>query len=218
LNALHTYKRENVPPRALAEEACDLEINILGEPIGKQDQYLAAFGGITCLNIAKDGKVEVEPLNISFHSAAELESNIMIFYTGVTRSASHILKDQKEAGERNDEKIVSSLHAIKQIGIEIREALEKGELKQFGKLLNTHWETKKKLSGKISSDKIDEIYNCAIACGAYGGKIMGAGGGGFFMFYCENGKEKLRKEMDNFGLKEMRFRFDYEGSKVISNI
>jgi len=218
LNALHSYRRENVARERLAEEACYIEVDRLGEPIGKQDQYVAAFGGINSYEIDLDGKVRVDPVRISGHAEAELESNIVLFYTGITRDASRILGGIKEAEEKGTGRVVETMHRIKEIGYEVRDALASGDLTRFGELLDVHWQTKKNLSNDVSSSRIDALYQIAKRNGALGGKIMGAGGGGFFMFYSESGKKKLRDAMTKEGLKEVRFRFDYEGSKALLNL
>jgi len=218
LNALHSLKRENVSHQTLAEEACEIEIDILGEPIGKQDQYVASFGGINCYEIEKDGTVRVKSLNISSNSVAELESNLLLFYTGIKRNASKILRRQKQDQETGVNRVIETMHKIKEIGYQIRDCLSNGDMHGFGELLDVHWRTKKNLSDKVSNNCIDELYDIAMRNGALGGKIMGAGGGGFFVFYSENGKAKLRHAMINKGLKEVRFRFDFEGSKIILNL
>jgi len=217
LNALHTYKRESITAKALAEEACRIEIDILGEPVGKQDQYMAAFGGITCLTFAKNGEVTVTPLNISPDIIEELERHIMLFYTGIRRNSADVLSGQNNASQRDDKKVIENLHKIKEIGEEAKIALESGTVHRFGELLHTHWQSKKNLSHKVSRPEIDRWYALARQNGALGGKIMGAGGGGFFMFYVQGNKSKLRQVMRGEGLREMRFKFDLEGSKVLVN-
>ena len=217
LNALHTYKRESITAKALAEEACRIEIDILGEPVGKQDQYMAAFGGITCLTFAKNGEVTVTPLNISPDIIEELERHIMLFYTGIRRNSADVLSGQNNASQRDDKKVIENLHKIKEIGEEAKIALESGNVHRFGELLHTHWQSKKNLSHKVSRPEIDRWYALARQNGALGGKIMGAGGGGFFMFYVEGNKNRLRQAMRRENLREMRFKFDLEGSKVLVN-
>ncbi len=217
LNALHTYKRESITMKALAEEACKIEIDILKEPIGKQDQYMAVFGGIICLTFSKNGEVTVTPLNISPDTIEELERHIMLFYTGIRRHTADVLSQQDKASEKEDRKVIESLHKIKEIGEEIKVALESGNVHRFGELLDVHWQTKKTLSNKVSRPEIDRWYALARQNGALGGKIMGAGGGGFFMFYVQGNKNKLRQVMRGEGLREMRFKFDLEGSKVLVN-
>src|SRR4030042_3147955 len=218
LNGLHTLKRESLTLQQLAEEACKIEIDILGKPIGKHDQYIAAFGGLTCLEIEKDGNVKVCNGEISHAIIDELEKNILLFFTGTSRDANEILSSQSKGAEREDSQIVDTLHRIKEIGYQIKDALESGNLAKFGYLLDKHWHVKKNLSGKISDSKIDRLYEKAKENGALGGKIMGAGGGGFFMFYCEEHGNHLRKAMAEEGLREMRYRFDFEGSKVLINL
>ncbi len=217
LNALHTYKKEKVSAKELAEEACFLEIELLKEPIGKQDQYVAAYGGVICLEIDRLGNTKVEQLRLSEDAKDQLENNTLLFYTGIRRSAGEVLKSQNKATSVNHKKVVESLHQIKKIGEETKQAFEKEDLNRFGKLLDLHWLTKKKLSNKISSSQVNRWYEIARKNGASGGKLMGAGGGGFFMFYCNNGKNGFRKIMKNEGLREMPFRLDFEGSKVLVN-
>lgn len=219
LNALHAYKREFVTQRQLAEEACHIEIEVLGEPIGKQDQYIAAFGGITCLTFDKNGEVQVEPLRISDEILDQLESNLMFFFTGRERSASEILTEQDEKSRRNDPVISENLHRVKAIGLETRKRLEKGDVDSLGELLHAHWEIKKERSRKISAPFIDDCYQLALKSGALGGKLIGAGGGGFFMFYCHNSdRPKLAEAMKGIGLRPVRFHFDFEGAKILVNM
>ncbi len=217
-NALHALKREHVSIEELAEEACYLEIERLGEPIGKQDQYIAAFGGITCLEIDREGGVRPCSLNLPEGVIQELENNVMIFYTGIKRSASEVLSGQSRAAQEGDPRVVEALHMIKEIGREIKGALERGDLNRFGWLLDQHWRVKKNLSDKVSNGEIDAWYETARANGALGGKVMGAGGGGFFMFYCPDGnKSRLREALSGEGLRELRIGIDFEGSKVLVN-
>jgi len=217
LHALHTYKREKVSASELAEEACFLEIQLLKEPIGKQDQYAAAYGGVLFLEIDRLGNVKVEPLHLSEDAKDQLESNTLLFYTGIRRSAGKILSTQSRAASVKRQKTLESLHKIKKIGEETRLAFEEENLDRFGELLDVHWQTKKQLSNKITSIQVDRWYQLARKNGASGGKLMGAGGGGFFMFYCSNGKNGFRKTMQKEGLREMPFRLDFEGSKVLVN-
>ncbi len=219
LNALHSYKRDYESQKQLAEEACHIEINVLKEPIGKQDQYMAAFGGLTCLTFEKNGDVIVEPLNISSEDMDRLEGNILLFHTGIERSASEILSEQDEKSQKDDSGMIENLHSIKEIGLETRKLLEKGNIDAMGELLHTHWELKKKRSSNISNPFIDECYEAARKNGAIGGKIMGAGGGGFFLFYCNNSdKARVSQVMKKIGLKPMKFRFDFEGAKILVNM
>ncbi len=214
LKALHTYKREEVSAKKLAEEAADIEMNVLKEPIGKQDQYASAFGGILNLKIEKNGSVFASPLDISYSTLEELENNLVLFSTGITHSAVEVITDQKKNLESQEEKL-NQMHEIKHIGQEIKKSLEAGEPSKFGKWLNVHWELKKGFSKKMTSSKIDEIYSLGLKKGASGGKLIGAGGGGFLMFYVENKKKELREAMEKEGLKELKFKFDLDGCKII---
>ena len=218
LNALHAMKREHVPLDELAEEACHIEIGRLGEPIGKQDQYIAAFGGITCLEIDREGGVRVSPVELPDETVQELENSTMIFYTGIQRSASEVLRDQSKATEESDTQVTRALHMIKDIGREVMSALGRGDLDRYGRLMDQHWQVKKTLSNKVTAGNLDRWYETAKSHGALGGKVMGAGGGGFFMFYCPNGqKGRLREALTAEGLKEMRLGIDFEGTKVLVN-
>jgi D-glycero-alpha-D-manno-heptose-7-phosphate kinase len=218
LNALHAYKREFLAQQQLAEEACYIEIEVLGEPIGKQDQYLAAFGGLTCLTFEKDGYVLVEPLRIDAEVLDQLENNLILFFTGTERSASEILLDQDTKSKQDDAEMVQNLHYTKEIGLATRKYLEKGQVDMVGDLFHTHWETKKKRSPNISNPMIDEYYETARENGALGGKLIGAGGGGFLMFYCKNGdKHKVIESIQKMGLKWERFHFDFEGTRILVN-
>ena len=219
LNALHAYKREFVTQRQLAEEACHIEIDILGEPIGKQDQYMTAFGGITCLTFEKNGDVLVEPLRVSEETIGQLEDNLLLFSTGIERSASAILRDQNVKSQQGDADMIENLSQIKQIGLDTRKILEKGDLAEFGSLFDVHWRIKKKRSKVITDPFLDECYEAALKNGAIGGKLMGAGGGGFFMFYCRNSERpKLSQTMKKMGLTPMKFDFDFEGAKILVNM
>jgi D-glycero-alpha-D-manno-heptose-7-phosphate kinase len=214
LKGLHTLKKNIVHPAELAEQACHIEIDILKEPIGKQDQYIAAFGGITCFRFLNNGQVEAKPLSMSSETLYNLEDNLVMFFTGYTRSASEILEDQDQKSRANDREMISNLHFIKEIGRATKEALEKDDLWQFAELMNEHWEHKKRRSQNISNERINEIYELARKNGALGGKLIGAGGGGFLMFYSED-KVSLRHAMRQAGLEEVRFRFDFEGTKLV---
>lgn len=223
LNGLHCYKSAPISPHDLAEEACFIEINVLKHPVGKQDQYTAAFGGFTILNIEKNGLVKVDRPAISEDIIDELENSLMIYYTHTSRSTSEILKEQSKATQdkksNTHREVVESLHQIKDIGYKTLEAITKGNLDEFGKLMDVHWRTKKKLSKKISNTMIDDLYEVGISNGALGGKILGAGGGGFMLFYCPKVYQAdLTNAMANAGLRRMRFKFDFDGSKVMMNV
>lgn len=218
LKALHTLNQEAVDTADLAEEACEIEIERLKKPVGKQDQYLAAFGGITHLEIDKDGQVKVDRLLIDKDKARELENSLLVFYTGLRRSSGKILKHQDEATKDKKKATSSHLVKIKEIGQEVLGAIKKGDINKFGALLDFHWQYKKKLSQAISSSQVDVWYEKARLAGALGGKLMGAGGGGFFVFCCPGDKKNLRQAMKEEGLEEMFINFDYQGVKVVADI
>jgi D-glycero-alpha-D-manno-heptose-7-phosphate kinase len=215
LKALHTYTKNLVHPRELAEQACTIEIDRLGEPIGKQDQYIAAFGGLTCFQFLPEGQVEAWPLKISTETLYNLEDNLLLFFTGYSRAAGSILKEQDDKSKQSDPSMVDNLHFVKQLGYASRAALEAGDLRRFAELMNVHWEHKKQRSRAMSNSDINAWYDLAMAHGALGGKLIGAGGGGFLMFYAED-KARLRHAMTAIGLREVRFRFDFEGTKVVT--
>ncbi len=215
LKALHTYKKNLVHPRDLAEQACHIELDRLGEPIGKQDQYIAAFGGLTCFRFLPDGKVEAWPLRISSETLYNLEDNLLLFFTGYSRSASSILKEQDDRSKESDPSMIANLHFIKDLGYQSKEALETGDLDRFAELMNVHWQWKRQRSGGMSNADIDRWYELARKNGALGGKLIGAGGGGFLMFYAHD-KTRLRRALSATGLREVRFRFDFEGTKVVA--
>ena len=215
LKALHAHKRNLIHPRDLAEQACKIEIDILKEPIGKQDQYIAAYGGITCFRFMPNGKVEAQPLKLATRTLHELEDHLLLFFTGYTRSAGEILKEQDTRSKQNDQSMMNNLHYIKQIGRETCETLEAGNVARFGTLMNDHWKHKKARSASMSNARIDHWYELAMKNGALGGKLIGAGGGGFLMFLCEE-RARLREAMAAEGLEQVRFRFDFEGTKVIA--
>lgn len=214
LKALHAHKRNLVHPAELAAQACDIELNRLKEPIGKQDQYIAAFGGLTCFNFLPDGRVEAWPLKVSDETRDNLEDNLLLFFTGYARSASAILKEQDTKSKSDDKGMIENLHFVKDLGLQSKAALEAGNLHEFARLMDVHWQRKKQRSGGMSNPKINEWYDIALANGALGGKLIGAGGGGFLMFYADD-KPKLRHAMRQNGLKEVRFRFDFEGTKLV---
>jgi D-glycero-alpha-D-manno-heptose-7-phosphate kinase len=215
LKALHTYKKNLMHPRDLAEQACHIELDLLGEPIGKQDQYIAAYGGLTCFQFLPNDQVEAWPHKIDTETLYNLEDNLLLFFTGYNRSASSILKEQDDKSKQRDQSMIDNLHFVKELGYQSKDALESGDLRQFAELMNTHWEYKKQRSGAMSNTDINTWYDLAMSNGALGGKLIGAGGGGFLMFYAED-KTSLRHAMAQTGLREVRFRFDFEGTKVVS--
>jgi D-glycero-alpha-D-manno-heptose-7-phosphate kinase len=214
LKSLHAHERKLLLPSQIAKLACEIEIDRLGEPIGKQDQYIAAYGGITCFHFNPDDTVDAAPLRITPETLYDLEDNLLLFFTGFARSASGILKHQVEATQQDDEEMLSNLHYVKELGYRSQKALEGGKTALFGEIMHEHWAHKKKRSGGMSNGQIDEWYELGKKNGAIGGKLVGAGGGGFLMFYAED-RRKLRQAMAQAHLDEVRFRFDFEGTKVI---
>ncbi len=218
LNAVHTLTQSPSAPEILAEEACHIELERLHKPIGKQDQYMAAFGGLTKLEISKNGKVRATRLCLPRELMETLEHNILLFYTGEVRDSAKVLEQQNASAEKKTDGVLTNLSQIKDIGIEICDAIIRGNLHRFGQLLDVHWEVKKRLSRGVSNPQIDSWYQLARRNGAIGGKISGAGGGGFLMLYCEQNKARLREAMRRAGLRELNFRFEFEGSKVVFDI
>ncbi|MGA2241485.1 MAG: galactokinase [Verrucomicrobiota bacterium] len=214
LKTLHAHKKNLVHPAELAAQACEIELVRLKEPIGKQDQYIAAYGGITCFKFLPDGRVEAWPLKLSDETRDSLEDNLLLFFTGYSRSASAILKEQDQKSKQDDAAMIENLHFVKDLGLQNQRALEAGDLREFARLMDVHWQRKKQRSGGMSNPKINEWYDLAMAGGALGGKLIGAGGGGFLMFYADD-KVRLRRAMRQAGLKEVRFRFDFEGTKLV---
>jgi D-glycero-alpha-D-manno-heptose-7-phosphate kinase len=214
LKALYTHRKRPLHQEELAELACHIEIDKLEEPIGKQDQYIAAYGGVTCFTFHKDNKVTPTPLVMSMSTMFDLEDNLLLFFTGFSRSASSILQDQQNRSQSNDAHMLENLHYVKDLGYQIKEALMLGNTSQFGELMHEHWEHKKRRSAGMSNEKIDQWYEIAMKNGALGGKLVGAGGGGFLMFMAHD-RNKLRQAMVSAGLEEVRFKFDFEGTKVV---
>ena len=219
LNALHTFKHDFVSSRQLAEEACRIEIDVLKEPIGKQDQYIAAFGGISAFTFNTDGSVAVERVPIQPDVLEELESNLLIFYSGVERAASKVLSEQSKNITKNEDNAVERMHRIKELGRETLRILTRGNIDAYGELLHEHWMNKRKLTSNMSDSTIDEHYEAARAAGAIGGKLMGAGGGGFFMFYTAPAeRRRVYAAMTARGLRPLRFRFDTSGAHIVANL
>lgn len=214
LKGLYAHYRRNIHPSELAELACKIELEKLGEPIGKQDQYIAAFGGITAFTFNTDGTVLSESLPVSTQTLHNLEDNLLLFFTGISRSASSILSDQDVKSRADNNEMLENLHFTKELGYRSRDALIEGDTIQFGALMHEHWMHKKKRSSGMSSEFINSAYEFALKNGAVGGKLVGAGGGGFLMFYASD-KNKLRNAMSSLNLEEVRFKFDFEGTKVI---
>jgi len=215
LKALYAMRRDHVSTQQLAEMACYIEIDQLGEPVGKQDQYIAAFGGITSFEFGTDDSVVVEPLQIPATAMHDLELNLMLFFTGYSRSASSILRDQSTRSETGDAEMWRNLDETRQLGYEIRAALERGEPEAFGSLMNDHWQRKRRRSSGMSNPVIDDLYELGMKNGAVGGKLVGAGAGGFLMFYASD-SAPLRRAFRDRGLDEVVFRFDHDGSSVVA--
>jgi len=215
LRALYAYKREHVTAGALAEEACHIEIDILSEPVGKQDQYIAAFGGLSCFDIDSDGKVRVSPLPISVDTLRDLEEHLLLFFTGYSRRAGEVLSDQHKRSVDGDEAMLARLAETEAIGRRIGAALEAGDTTAYGALMHEHWLAKRERSPHMSNADIDRWYQVGIDNGAVGGKLVGAGAGGFLLFYAKDAG-RLREAMAAEGLSEVRFFFDHDGSTVMT--
>jgi D-glycero-alpha-D-manno-heptose-7-phosphate kinase len=215
LKALAIFGRRHVDAATLAELACTIEIDRLHEPIGKQDQYIAAFGGLTAFTFNPDNSVHVESLRISDETVHAIEENVLLFFTGRTRSASDILKEQAARTMAVDDDMISNLHRVKEIGQRSRDAFLRGRLDDWGEMMREHWEVKKRRSAAISSPQIDEWHDLGLRNGAIGGKVVGAGGGGFLLF-CAHDPRQLRRAMTAAGLRELRFHLDAEGTKVLN--
>ena len=214
LKGLYGYQRDILHPYDLAHMACDIEINRLGEPVGKQDQFIAAFGGVTCFDFNDDETVTARRLNVKADVLHHLEDNLMLFFTGYSRRAGAILEDQQKKTAVGDDEMLANLHYVKELGLRTRCLLEKGHLREFGALMHEHWQHKKKRTCGMSNPQIDEWYELGLKAGALGGKLVGAGGGGFLLFYAEQ-QRPVREAMCAAGLEEVRFSFDYEGTKVL---
>jgi D-glycero-alpha-D-manno-heptose-7-phosphate kinase len=214
LRAVYALKRVHVAANALAEEACHVELGRLGRAVGRQDQYIAAFGGLTCFEFDPDGRVTVSPVQIPHAALLDLEEHLLLFFTGYGRDAEEHLREQKTRSEDGDERMLRNLDAIAEIGRDVRDALEMGDCRRFAALMHAHWDVKRDRSAGVSSTRIDDWYDLGMAHGALGGKLVGAGGGGFLMFYAEE-PAALRSAMARAGLAEVRFTFDHDGSSVI---
>lgn len=223
LNALHHDRRDYVPLQALAEEACHIELDILKQPIGKQDQYMAVYGGLTVLEIATDGTVAVRQLRPSSSDIADFVAHTHIYYTGEQRDAREVLRDQNVAMQRKQgadhDRVADSLHRIRDLGYRILEAVETSDFDRWGRLLDEHWQNKKMLSNKISIRKVDEVYDeVRSRFGVLGGKIIGAGGGGFLMLYCASHHAQLERFMETKGMPRMHYTVEPEGTKVVAQM
>ena len=216
MHALHAHKRQPVDAETLACEAIEIEMNRLGEPVGKQDQYIAAYGGLTCQEYQPDDTVVIMPLLIDEAKVHELRDSLMLFFVGYTRRAAALLQDQQQKSSRGDARMLDGLHFIKELGYEIKSALEAGDTSRFGELMHQHWLRKRTRSSGMSNNRIDELYDLARARGgATGGKLVGAGGSGFLLFHTHD-RRRLRSVMTEAGVREMDFGFDFDGSVVIT--
>ena len=214
VKALYAHSRRPLLPHEVAEMACHIEIDRLGESVGKQDQYIASYGGLTCLTFHRDDTVSAAPLDMPYDKIHELEDRLLLFFTGFSRSASDLLKDQQVKSQKNDAEMLENLHQVKELGHRSKTLLENGDLYGFGKLMHEQWEQKKRRSQGMSNPKIDAWYETALYNGAVGGKLVGAGGGGFLMFLADD-VARLRQSMRHEGLEEVRFRFDFDGAKSV---
>ena len=215
LKALHAWNRNFVHPHELAEQACEIEVGRLREPIGKQDQFIASYGGITAFTFHRDGRVEARKAALTDDTVHDLEDNLLLFFTGYSRSASEILKDQKTRSEQADAAMIENLHRTKELGHRSLACLEAGDTPGFAALMHEHWLGKRARSVGMSNTRINEWYDLAMQNGALGGKLIGAGGGGFLMFYASD-RARLRQAMKGVGLQEVRFRFDFQGTHILS--
>ncbi|HEV2375746.1 MAG TPA: hypothetical protein VGS19_26720 [Streptosporangiaceae bacterium] len=215
LHAVYAFRRDHVTAADLAKEACAIEIDRLARPVGKQDQYVAAFGGIKCFDFSPDGQVAVSPLAISADTMYDLEENLLMFFTGYSRGADQVLAEQKTRSEGGDPQMIDNLHYVKELGVRCKAALESGDTEGFAATMHEHWEHKKKRSAQMSNGNIDRWYQVGREAGARGGKLVGAGAGGFLLFYTRDPRT-LRQAMAAEGLTEVRFTFDYDGSAVIA--
>jgi len=214
IKALYYQEKKIISPKILAEKACYIEMKKLNDPVGKQDQFISAYGGVTCFEFKKNDYVHAESLKISQNNLNKLENNLLLFYTGYSRQSKKILINQKKLSVKNNKEMIDSLKKIKNIGYKVKNFLEKGDFESFGKIMNDHWHEKKKRSKIMSNSKINFWYESALKNGAIGGKLVGAGGGGFLMFYAKD-KEMLQNYFFKLGVEEVKFRFDFEGTKII---
>lgn len=215
LHAVYAYLRDHVAAGDLADEACTIEIDRLSRAVGKQDQYVAAFGGVKCFGFEPDGQVTVSPLAMSTSTLHDLDENLLMFFTGYSRDADMVLVEQKARSEGGDRQMIDNLHYVKELGLRSRAALEEGDTAGFAALMHEHWEFKKKRSTSISNSNIDHWYQLGRESGALGGKLVGAGAGGFLLFYTRD-RHALRQAMTKAGLTEVRFTFDHDGSTVLA--
>jgi D-glycero-alpha-D-manno-heptose-7-phosphate kinase len=211
LRGLAHARRTSITQGALAESACEIEIDVLGEPVGKQDPYVAAHGGICSYAIDQHGDVEVQPLELSEETLRALRDHMLLFYTGEARGASAVLADQASRTQEGDAEMIENLHVTKQIGLRSRDLLVSGDLDTYAELMHEHWLNKRRRSPAIASSRIDELYTLARRSGAIGGKLVGAGGGGFLLVYVRNPAD-TRQAMAAAGAPELPFDFEFVGA------
>lgn len=216
IKGLYCHYRKSIDTAGLANYACVIEIDRLKEPVGKQDQYIAAYGGITEFNFKKDGSVQTQALALPDETIRNLEDNLLLFYTGISRSAGDVLRSQVDETTKGNQELIENLHHVKELGYQIRDSLLRGKTEDFGLIMNDQWRHKKLRTTSMSDEYLDRLYELSLQSGAIGGKIVGAGGGGFLMLYASD-KERLRSAMRSRGLEEVRFQFDFEGTKVITH-
>lgn len=215
IHALSVLKHLHNSTYDLAELACKIEIDHLKEPVGKQDQFIAAYGGISCLDINSDGRVDVSRLSMMESAIQDLESNLLLFFTGYSRSAGAILKDQSDRSQEGDEEMRRNLDKTRELGLQIKEQLSSGNVVGFGELMNEHWERKRLRSKGMSNQTIDDLYQLGMNNGAIGGKLVGAGAGGFLLFYAKD-PQKVRDCFRSKGVKEVPFKFDHDGTTLVA--
>jgi D-glycero-alpha-D-manno-heptose-7-phosphate kinase len=214
LKSIYAYLRQNVTAEQIAAEACHIEMEILGRPVGKQDQYASAYGGLECLTFDRDGTVSVDSLGVSTQTLHDLQEHLCMFFTGYSRSADEILDQQRTQSIEGDAEMLDSLHGVKSIGMASLAALQQGDTSAFAELLNEHWEHKKRRSATMSNPAIDNWYRIGMENGAMGGKLVGAGSGGFLLFYAKD-TDQLRHALASEGLTEVHFQFDHDGAVVL---
>lgn len=218
LKALMSYFDLPASKYELAERSFHIAREVLGKPVGKQDEYAASFGGLNFISFHQNGTTSVEPVPLRSDSLRQFESSLMLFFTGVAHNSWKLLKEQEESTKNDSGATVESLHEIRELAEQMRRTLINGDIWTFGDLLNESWEAKKRISDKISNSLVDEAYALARQNGALGGKIAGAGGGGFLLLFCEERhQEKVRDALSRLQLKEMAFAFDSQGAKVVAN-
>jgi D-glycero-alpha-D-manno-heptose-7-phosphate kinase len=211
LKALAQARSTSITPGALAEAACEIEIDVLGEPVGKQDPYVAAHGGICSYTFHEDGRVDVEPLELAAETLRRLRDQLLLFYTGESRAASSVLGDQDVRSRRGDPEMLENLHTTKEIGLRSRDLLVAGDLESYGELMHQHWQNKRRRSPGMATEHIDDLYTLARRSGAVGGKLVGAGGGGFLLVYARRPAD-TRQAMAAAGAPELVFDFEFGGA------